>query len=881
MSIFQRVKNIVHQFKTKCRNTIDCLLDNSHDWFLCFYPGNTGLLSKMIIRRLVNKVNFDDNNIEKIKSIDTDAIVVYASKNKRMLDFLYYHTKLRSLDLPYPQIAFDFRFFFLLQVKRLFQIFLCHMNHFLHHFRLKDPYASGYIVNELANGKTGFVSLIEEEDFYKRFIKSTPDPLSLLIELQKKTDKPIIIIPENIIYILKPAHKNDSPIDMLFGSHERPGRLRRYWTIIRNPHKIRVELAKPVNLKEFIFRSDIQTLDAEFQTHRLRSHLVDILNRQLKSITGPVLKSRQEITEDILTQKALREYLAQYASEKDLSLSKTHKKAAGYIKEIAANYNTTVITYFAIVLDWVFKNIFDELVLNQSEINRMRERSIEAPLVFVPCHKSHLDYLLLPYVMYKNNMPCPHIAAGRNLSFWPLGPIFRRAGAFFLRRTFKGAPLYAKIFAAYLQKLLFEGFNIKIFIEGGRSRTGKLLAPKPGGLAMLIDAYLEGACKNLYFVPIFIGYDQVLEEDAYLKEIGGGKKNPENIRGLLQARKFLKKKYGKVYMRFNDPISIKDYIEKKNIDLSKVSTEEYITFVKGFGYKLINSINDNAVATPHGIIASGILNCPKNSFTKKQLFSRVRLYMDLLVYMNSELSESLVIDPDNALKSVTYDFISRDFIEFADDEDKVIEENTVFIIKNNKRAIIDYYKNSLVSFFADYAYAAAAILELDQFHFSSMDLSLRFKFLERLFKDEFFYDEDTTAEEQIEVCIKGFMHEGIIVPEGPLADTYRITSKGLRKLKWLASFLVPFFESYKITLLYFEKYKAGKHEGKEQIKKIRSMGTKLYKANLISLKESLNYINFKNAAHFFSKNKINGKEDQIQIEHYKTIIDRLILLIST
>ncbi len=608
---------------------------------------------------------------------------------------------------------------------------------------------------------------------------------------------------------------------------------------------------------------------------------MDILNRQRKSITGPVLKSRQEITEDILTRKSLREYLAEYASENNITLVKTHKKAAGYIKEIASNYNLQIINFGNWLLTWVFKNIFEDLIVDQDEINRMREKSTEAPLILVPCHKSHLDYLLLPYVMFRNNMPCPHIAAGKNLSFWPLGPLFRGGGAFFLRRTFQGAPLYAKIFAAYLEKLLYEGFNIKIFIEGGRSRTGKLLAPKPGGLAMLINAYLSGACSNLYFVPIYIGYDRVLEEDAYLKEIEGGKKSPETLKGLINARKFLKKKYGKVYMKFDDPISIKDYIKEKNIDLSKTTNDEYINFVKSFGYKLINSINKNAVATPHGIIASAVLNCSKNSFAKKQMIARVNTYMNMLTFMNADLSDTLLMDPDNTLNAVINNFISRNFIELGDEDDKDITDSTIFIIKANKRAILDYYKNSVISFFSKFAYTAVAILEIDRFQFASSDLVLRYQFLEKMFTDEFFFDEETTCDEDISICIKGFMNEGILVPDSSGSDTYRITSEGLRKLKWFAAFLQPFFESYKTTLLYFEKYDADKHNAKDRVKKIRSIGSKLYKTDIITLKESLSQINYKNAANYFSKNGVTGKQDHTKIEYYKNILDRLTRLIAS
>ncbi|MBU1340386.1 MAG: 1-acyl-sn-glycerol-3-phosphate acyltransferase [Proteobacteria bacterium] len=881
MALFQKLKGSIQTFRLKLRRLIECMLGHTYDYFLCFYPDNSGYFIQKLIKRLINKLNFDDHNIEKIKNIDKNSIVVYVCKNKRMLDFLYYHTKLKSLDLPYPQIGFDFKFFFLLPVKRLFQIFLCHMDYFFHHFQFKDAYTTNYAIKELLNGRSGFICLIEEDDFYKRFIKSTPDPLFLLIELQKSIDKPVVIIPEDIIYVTKPMRKDPALTDILFGTHEKPGLIKRFFTILKKPEKIRVELANPVNLKEFIKRPAIEQLDSEFQAHRLRSHLVDILNRQRKSITGPVLKSRQEITEDILTRKSLREYLAQYALENNLTLSKTHKKAAGYIKEIASTYNLQVINFANWLLTWIFKNIFEDLVLNQDEINRMREKSTEAPLILVPCHKSHLDYLLLPYVMFRNNMPCPHIAAGKNLSFWPLGPLFRGGGAFFLRRTFKGAPLYAKIFAAYLEKLLYEGFNIKIFIEGGRSRTGKPLTPRPGGLAMLINAYNNGACDNLYFVPIFIGYDRVLEEDAYLKEIEGGKKNPETLKGLINARKFLKKKYGKVYMRFDEPISIKEYIQQKNINLSKTTQEDYMAFVKRFGYKLINAINSNAVATPHGIIASAVLNCSKNSFTKKQVISRVNTYMNMLTFMNAELSDTLLIDADNTLNSVISDFISRNFIELADEDDTDITDNTVFIVKDNKRAILDYYKNSVISFFFNYAYTAIAILEADRFQFSPSDLVVRYKFLEKMFTDEFFFDEETTCEENISRCIKGFMNEGILVPDLPESDMFHLTSQGLRKLKWFAAFLQPFFESYKTALLYFEKYEADKHDGKERIKKIHSMGTKLYKGKLISLKESLSQVNYKNAANFFTKNGVTGSQDQIQIEYYKNIIDRLILLIAS
>ena len=875
MSLLNSVKSVVPATRAMIRKYLNYLLGDSENYFTNIYPGNTSFMVRKIMTHFSNRINIDKHSLDKIKGLPENCHVVFASKEKHVFDFLYLHTRLKAEELPHPEIGFDYHFTPYLPMKQLCRVALAQADHFFHHLEFKDVYGTGVLERELCSGRAGFVSLIEKDDFQNRFIRSGPDPLYHLIELQKSIDTPIFIIPEDTIYVPNPMRKDPGLSDILFGTSERPGLVKRAFMLLRRPDKIKIALANPVNLKTFMNRKDIQSLDSEFQTHRLRSHLVDILNRQRKSITGPVLKSRQEITEDILNRKSLREYLADYAQRHNITLKKTNKKAAGYINEIAANYNQRIIEFGSWALTRIFRTIFDGIMVNQDEINRMREKYADAPLILVPCHKSHLDYLLLPYIMHQNNMPCPHIAAGKNLSFWPLGPFFRRGGAFFLRRTFKGAELYAKIFATYLEQLLREGFNIKIYIEGTRSRTGKLLPPKPGGLGMMIQAHLDGACDNLFFVPIFVGYDRVLEEDAYLKEIEGGKKSPETLKGLISTRKFLKKKYGKVYIRFDEPISLRDYISKKNIDLRKVGTKEYMQFVKGFGYKLTNAINNKAVATPHGILASAILNCRENNFSQKQVLERVSTYMNLITFHNAELSDTLLMDPDNTLKAVTQTFVSRKFIELLDEDEDDIFEDTTFVVKQNKRAILDYYKNSVISFFVPSAYTAVAILEADRFKFTMGDLVRRYSFLQTMFTDEFSFNEDLTCEEQISNALKGFVNEGILVPDTHRPDLYNLTSMGYRKLKYITAFMVPFFQSYLTTLNYFEKETKEITDPKDRSKKILSFGTKLYKKKQIPFRESVSLINYRNAAAFFEKQGIKTAEDEMEIEHYKQILNRL------
>ena len=182
-----------------------------------------------------------------------------------------------------------------------------------------------------------------------------------------------------------------------------------------------------------------------------------------------------------------------------------------------------------IILNWVFNKMFQGIDHDAGELARVREWARKGPLIYMPSHKSHIDYMVLNYVLYEHHMHIPRIAAGKNLSFWPLGHFFRKCGAFFIRRTFKGAKLYSTVFSRYIKALLEEAFPLEFFIEGGRSRSGKLILPKIGFLSILVEAFRQQYCEDLILVPTSISYDRILEAGAYVKEQGGGKKRRPRI----------------------------------------------------------------------------------------------------------------------------------------------------------------------------------------------------------------------------------------------------------------------------------------------------------------------------------------------------------------
>ncbi len=862
------MKKILNQWVSR-------LISGTHNHFACYLPKSTGLTSRIILKLFFHNIQIPHHHVPFVRELEKQGIVITVNKYKSYFEYLFYHLRYQAEGLRYPGIGFDYRFFLWQPVFRFFKILLSYADHFLKHFSLQNPYKSGFIQEKLTQGETALLSLVEKKGFYRRFVKSKTDPLHYLIEIQKNIEKPIIFLPHLMFFSKAPRSTQLTFVDMLFGTQENPGRLRRLITLLKNPKKIFIETSDPVYLKEFLNRPDIKKLNSKDQAVALRRYLLNQINQHRQTITGPILKSRLEIREEMLTNRQVQDIIADYARDQALSIHQAHKQAADFLDEIAANYNTKMIRLFDITLRWMFKNIFEGMVIDYKGLDRVKRVSKKGPLILVPCHKSHLDYLILSYVFFNNNMPCPLIAAGKNLSFWPLGPIFRGGGAFFLRRTFKGELLYPKIFAAYIKKVLEEGFHIEFFVEGGRSRTGKLLTPKIGLLSLLIDAYIKNEWDDMTFVPIYIGYDRVLEESAYINEIEGGKKTPENLKNVIKARKFLKKKYGKIYLNFHEPFSLKEYLNQYDREHPTTAGAEPKTLYGEFGKKLIGAINQVSLVTPHAVIASAILNSGQKRFDYNQLMVHVDTYMTYLVSQKTYLAETLILDRTQTFNQVLGAFVHNKIIEKTTSEfSKSAIANPLFKIIESKRPALEYYKNNGIIAFIPAAFTALAILKADAFQFSSVDIHVSYKFLQEFFENEFIFDPDQPVEYLVRKNLKAFIDDAIIMPHPTLPDTYNLTSAGYRKLNLYAAFLVPYFESYWIVLNFYRKYtKKSIFDTKDYMKKIQSLGNRMYKRKEVERKEALSKVNYKNAVTFFTSHGLTEAEkDKDQIEFYSKVI---------
>jgi len=856
--------------KTRIEKRIDTSLEGTHNHYSWFLPGDIGRFPSFILRRIFSGIKINSNQVKLLHEIPEDAIIIYVNKFRSYFEHLFYFSQYQDKCLPFPEIGFDYKIFLWQPVSRLYKIALAHISFFFRNLSFPNPFESGYIRETLISGKTGLLSLIDKKRFYRWFVKSKTDPIQYLIETQHAIDRPIYIVPQIMFFSKKPIRSKASFASIMFGTETKPGKLRRIMILLRNPGKVFVEISEPVNLKEFISTKENQERTIEHQSLVLRRNLLLQINLHRQSITGPVLKSREERKEDILTNDNIQKYIQHYAKENKLPVKQVNKKAESYLEEIAAKYSIAIIRIFAATVTWIINIMFDGVVLDRNGLNRLKTASLKSPLVLMPCHKSHIDYLMLSYVMFYNDMPCPHIFAGKNLSFWPMGFIFRNSGAFFVRRTFKGAALYSKIFSEYIYNLLSEGFNIEAFIEGSRSRTGKLLIPKLGFLSILIDAYKRGACKDLQFAPIYIGYDRVLEESAYLNELEGGYKKPENLLQVVKAARFLKKRYGKIYIQFHEPISLNTMLSQNNVLVDDIDYEKKSFLVKTIGNKIVHAINSITVVTPHALTASAILNSPRTTFSFNHLMSSVETYLKYLSHRDAMLTDTLTKDAASAIKQVVNIYAQRNLIEPAakQTEENVNLTEILFSANINKRPVLEYYKNNCISFFISAAYTAIEILKKESSQFSAPDLYSGYGFLQEFLKKEFVKNIDKTPEVHVNSNIKAFVNEGILTPHQTLPDTYTITADGQDKLKLFSSFLKPYLESSWIVLNFITHNPKKSLADKDSLKKIVSWGERLYKNNEITLKESLFTMNFKNAITYLQSHDITDHKQTSKIEHY-------------
>ncbi len=528
---------------------------------------------------------------------------------------------------------------------------------------------------------------------------------TILAFLKENPKEHVQLVPVSVFLGMAPS-KNAGIFKILFSEQwSIGGRLRKFFSILFHGKNTLLRFSQPILLNGSMDDSNSAEKLSKKLSRVLRVHFYRIKT----SVVGPDLSHRRTVAKNILKRTKVHQEIKNYAKRKKITTTQAEKEARKIIKEIASNYTYSIVSLFAKVLTRFWTNVYNGVVFNHFEEFRAKSQKYE--VIYAPCHRSHIDYLIMSYALHERGVVPPHIAAGINLNMPVIGPILRKSGAFFIRRSFNSA-LYSTIFSEYLSALLSHGVSIEYFIEGTRSRTGRLLQPKAGMLAMTIKSYLNERNKPLMFQPAHVNYEKLMEGNSYQSELGGKSKKGETLGGLLKARKLLKQDYGRLTVNFSEAIMLDDLLDKHNPDWRNITLEGnkkpewFKNLVHECGQEIMQRINAAAHVNPINLLAITLLSTPNHSAGLENLAQQIEFYKQLIAklpYSSRVTTTSLTVDEIFTLG------IELGFIEVVKHE-----LGDVVRVKKDQGILLTYYRNNILHLFAASSFIAMTLVNQKQ-----------------------------------------------------------------------------------------------------------------------------------------------------------------------
>ncbi len=494
-----------------------------------------------------------------------------------------------------------------------------------------------------------------------------------------------------VVLVGRAPDKEESLTKIMFSeSWEFGGRIRRLFSTFINGRSTFVYYGKPFSLRKLV---DEKT-DAGIAVRKI-SRLARTRNRKTReSAIGPDLSHRRTLLNKVLTSKRVKAAIETKAKKDKISIEKARSIAEKSVREIAANYSYSVVKISSMLLTWFWNKLYKGVELNH--FKKFEEQAHGKEIIYVPCHRSHIDYLLMSYLLYQHGHVPPHIAAGVNLNMPGVGPLLRRGGAFFMRRSFRSNPLYAAVFDEYLSIILSKGVSIEYFIEGTRSRTGRLLPPKAGMLQMTVSSYMRVPTKPIIFQPIYIGYEQLVEGNSYISELSGKEKKSESLKDILSVFKILRRNYGRVHVNFGEPIDLDAMLQEVAPKWRQEDTEyrpKWLSpLIDGLANAIMTNINRTADVNPINLLAICLLASPKHALPEDLLEEMLELYLNTL--KSAPLSSRITITDLSPVEIIGYG------LELGVIKKREHVLGDIITVEEKSGVLLTYFRNNVSHLFA-------------------------------------------------------------------------------------------------------------------------------------------------------------------------------------
>ena len=502
------------------------------------------------------------------------------------------------------------------------------------------------------------------------------------------------------IFVGRAPDKQSGWFNVLFSENwALVGRFRRLLAIALNGRDTTVRFAPPVSLRSII----AEELPPERTVRKLSRVLRTHFRLIRAAVIGPDLSTRRLLVDRVLAAAPVKEAIADQARRDSTSPAEAWKKAHGYAYEIAADYSHPVVRSASFLLTFVWNRIYRGVLVHH--LDKLKQAAPGHEVIYVPCHRSHMDYLLLSYLLYTKGIVPPHIFAGINLNLPVIGTLLRKGGAFFARRSFRGNALYSAVFREYMAQLVAGGYSIEYFIEGGRSRTGRLLPPKGGTLAMTVRAYLRQPTRPVLFQPIYIGYEKLMEGNSYLDELTGKPKQKESIWQLVTGiPRVLRSNYGQVVVNFGEPIRLGEALAEHapDWDGKAVSDDEkpawLSNMVDALADRIQVNVNRAADVNPINLLALALLSTPKHAMGESDLLAQIALSKTLLAEL--PYSDRVTVTPHSPAEIVAHGE------EIAVLTRTVHPLGDVLHVGGDNAVLLSYFRNNVLHLFTSASWIA-------------------------------------------------------------------------------------------------------------------------------------------------------------------------------
>jgi glycerol-3-phosphate O-acyltransferase len=743
-------------------------------------------------RRFFGHFDLDDASVARLQELESRGSVVYVMRYASRLDYFLFNVLFAREGLRLSAFANGIGFWFyrpLLEALRALRA----------HRRERGRHAADEATRE--RDRTGAAVRAGQSMFLflrtarlrdvlrgrRAAVEQSRHELDLLQELVATTwdgGRPVSLVPIALFWRKGPRPARRF-LNLSYGAPDRPSDVAKVSSFLIAYRDLSIKMGEPIDLAGFVEQRRHEGQRA--LVRKVRRSILIFLYREERVVEGPTLRPRHGVQEIVLAQPAVEAAVAARAREKGSGPEAARAEAERDFREIAAHMNSTFLAVLNVLVTWLFRRLFTSIEV--TGIERVADHARRHPVVLVPSHRSYFDFLILSWLFYGHYLVPPHIAARENMGFGPFGFIFRRVGAYFLRRSFDD-PLYKEIFRHYVGYLVKEGFTQEFFIEGTRSRTGRTLAPRLGMVAWILEAFVASGRRDLFFVPIGITYERLVEEGAMVSELEGARKQEESVLGLVRARKVLRRRFGSVHVNFGEPLSVAEALGPGRELFQGPETAEAAegrrALVDGLGHEIVERINWAMVANATSVAACVLLGVPRRGMLREELVRRMRDVVELLRLQEVRMTPALRADEDAFEDSIAF-LVRSELIKSVKDP-----RGEILYYEESRRRALDVYRNFLFHFLVAPSFLARRLLGGADLAELREDLA----FWLDLFYNEVFAPRSLVLDVQLDTFLGHFEKLGAVARSN---GRFEPTEKGRPYLVFLAEQTRSLFEAYGVA----------------------------------------------------------------------------------